>query len=162
MSRTSPLFLVTLDTLAFLVLSDSLFQSRKRKNLLLCYTSDYIYATNWRWSLLWLISNYSHILLLINYGRRTLINCVAFLSHVFFYCCLYLLFPLGSLWWKKGTTVFLSSLSCEEIQFTPSGHSVGDHFSCLLSKGFCSWGEALSIMYTLVLWLLNWSPNSIS
>lgn len=55
-----------------------------------------------------------------------LLSTVAFLSHIFFYCCLYLLFPLGSLWWKKWTTVFLNSLSCVEIQFIPFGQSVGD------------------------------------
>lgn len=90
-SRTSPLFLITLDTLASLVLSDSLFQSRKRKNLLLCYMSDYIYATNWRWSLLWLISNYSHVLLLIDKLRKK--NAYQLCSISF--SCLFLLLPLS-------------------------------------------------------------------
>lgn len=91
------------------------FQSWKRRNVLLGYTCLITFTPEADAGVC-VISNYSHVLLLIDrLGRKSPSQLCSISSSYHLLCCLHLLLPLGSLWWKKWSAVFLSSLSWREI-----------------------------------------------
>lgn len=140
-----------------------LFQSWKRRNfvIMLCMSHN-IYAIDRCWSLLSLFSNYPNVLLLIDklWKKNTYqLGSIFFLP--FFYCCFYLLFPLGSSDGRSRLLNFWIVFHVEkEIQFTPSGLSVGDPLFTLFSAPDFLFMERRTFYYVLFsAQTIKWIPK---
>ena len=107
-----------------------LLQSWKRRNLLLCYTCLITFIQQTDPWVLWLISNYSHVLLL----RDQLWKNSYPLCSISFSCFLllpYLLFPSGCCGARGRLLYFWIAFHVEEYSLRPLDLLLVTHFYCL-------------------------------
>lgn len=123
------------------------------------YMSDYIYTTNWPLSLLWLISNYSHVLLLRDQLWKSSYPLCS-LSSSCFLLLPYLLFPSGCCGARGKLLCFWIASHVEKYSLHPLGLLLVTYFYCLYCPKFFVQIEVPSTIGTLVLKLWNLYPKS--